>query len=357
MGLGSGLSQGWTGEHLWKVVLVALTLLAGCLLLLLLYTAVAADVYGDNARYLLSAIVQSEAAIIAVVVSLSLVAVQLASGHSPRMMALFRQSRSLWLLLLLYIASMLITLAVLGTVGGHVLVLVWGDTFVLRGVPPVQWGVALAYALAAACFIALVPYIYSMLGMLSPSRLIGALASEITPERTVDYVRSLWGHEGTPAEVFERVGKWGDDPFQPLVDMVSSSMMRYDHATARDGVDAIVDKVETLLEEGSIEENYKEDIAMQVWYHLNELGMLAARLESNAALIGVADALRAIGKMAVKKKFRDTAYWVVEALGNIGERAAEKNLVWAAGRAAGALGGCKQGSIPSRRHRIHSNKE
>ena len=71
----------------------------------------------DTARYLLSALVQSEAAILAIVVTLSLVAVQLtASSYSPRVIDIFRHSLGLWVLTLAYIFTMLYTLCVLKTI-------------------------------------------------------------------------------------------------------------------------------------------------------------------------------------------------------------------------------------------------
>ena len=57
----------------------------------------------DSARYMLSALVQSEAAIIAIVVTLSLVGVQLAAqSYSVRVVEVFRKTPDLWILLLIY---------------------------------------------------------------------------------------------------------------------------------------------------------------------------------------------------------------------------------------------------------------
>jgi len=57
----------------------------------------------DSARYMLSALVQSEAAIVALVVTLSLVAVQLAaSSYSARVIEVFRRTPDLWILMGIY---------------------------------------------------------------------------------------------------------------------------------------------------------------------------------------------------------------------------------------------------------------
>ncbi|MFQ6119549.1 MAG: hypothetical protein ACE5KE_06660, partial [Methanosarcinales archaeon] len=61
-----------------------------------------------NIRYMLSALIQSEAAIIAIVITLSLVAVQLtASSYSSRVMVIFRDSPDLWFLMFSYIGSII----------------------------------------------------------------------------------------------------------------------------------------------------------------------------------------------------------------------------------------------------------
>jgi len=57
----------------------------------------------DSACYLLSALAQSQAAIVAIVVTLTLVAVQLTSQtYSPRVMDLFLKNFAFWILLLVY---------------------------------------------------------------------------------------------------------------------------------------------------------------------------------------------------------------------------------------------------------------
>jgi uncharacterized membrane protein len=53
-----------------------------------------------SARYMLSALVQSQAAIVAIVITLTLIAVQLtASAYSPRVIRIFRNNPDMWILL------------------------------------------------------------------------------------------------------------------------------------------------------------------------------------------------------------------------------------------------------------------
>jgi hypothetical protein len=63
----------------------------------------AAEMYADNARSILCTLVASEAAIVAIVVSLTLIAVELtASAYSPRVIKISLRNPDMWLLLLIY---------------------------------------------------------------------------------------------------------------------------------------------------------------------------------------------------------------------------------------------------------------
>jgi uncharacterized membrane protein len=111
----------------------------------------------DSARYLLSTLVQSEAAIIAIVVTLSLVAVQVAaSSYSSRVIEIFKKMPSLWMLIFIYISAMI--------QGLHVLKLIEaskGNTIGLEN------DILLSYYLGIFAFLALIPYIWNTLGLLN----------------------------------------------------------------------------------------------------------------------------------------------------------------------------------------------
>ena len=93
--------------------LVAFLIITSGLLIALFYPT--CSVSNENARYLLGALAQSQAAVIAVVVTLTLIAVQLASQtYSPRVMDLFLKSWAAFhLLLLIYGTAIMYDLALL----------------------------------------------------------------------------------------------------------------------------------------------------------------------------------------------------------------------------------------------------
>jgi uncharacterized membrane protein len=102
----------------------------------------------DSARYLLSAMVQAQAAIVAIVITLTLIAVQLtASAYTPRVIRVFRNNPDMWLLLGFYGLSMLYGLIVLKIIVGKAGESVSQDVFQFLGFIPMslECAVSLAY--------------------------------------------------------------------------------------------------------------------------------------------------------------------------------------------------------------------
>lgn len=105
----------------------------------------------DSARYMLSALVQSEAAIVAVVVSLSVVAVQLAaSSYSSRVIDLFKNYPDLWIILFIYTYSIFYGLRILK-------IIIEGDN------SQIEYDISTAFQLGMYVFIATILYIYTII--------------------------------------------------------------------------------------------------------------------------------------------------------------------------------------------------
>jgi uncharacterized membrane protein len=76
----------------------------------------------DNERYLISALVQSLAATIALVITLSLVAVQLAAqSYSTRVVDVYKRNPDMWILLGIYIVTIFYGLGLIKIIGLGVL--------------------------------------------------------------------------------------------------------------------------------------------------------------------------------------------------------------------------------------------
>lgn len=142
----------------------------------------------DSARYLLSTLIQSEAAILAIVITLSLVAVQqTASSYSPRVIEVFKNWKSnpdFYLLMLTYLISIVY--------GVWVLKQIWSDNGNIKNFDhrfcSFEAHIWFCYALGAFLLFSLVPYIRHTLDLLKPSNMIEQISKKISQETIESFV-------------------------------------------------------------------------------------------------------------------------------------------------------------------------
>lgn len=195
----------WLSEPKWlnRLALYFLILLMVCIISHSLFSFLGflhTDV--DSARYMLSALIQSEATILAIVITLSLVAVQLAaSSYSARIIDLFKNNPDFWLLIAIYAIAIIYGLGVLKQINSFSNL----ENYILS-----------SYYLGIFALVALIPYILNTLKQLKPSTTIKMLAEKITKQNIT-----------VPDE---------NGPLQLVIDIVRGSLMKYDYETVRDGL-------------------------------------------------------------------------------------------------------------------------
>ncbi len=269
----------------------------------------------DSARYMLSALVQGEAAIVALVVTLSLVAVQLAAqSYSARVIEVFRRTPDLWILMGIYGIAMFYGLGVLKLI----------ENPLVGRISNIEGYVAFAYYLGVFAFVALVPYISNILELLKPSTVINMLKEGITKENILAAIKE---EKTVERDVFQPINvDMEKDPIQPIIDIVRGSLMKYDHETVREGLRAIGDSTINIIKYEKFGEDKKERILKHISSHLTRLGKLAASREdedsANEAIIN----LQKIGETTAEQKLDVATEQVVESLGWIGKTSAEYKL-------------------------------
>jgi hypothetical protein len=263
----------------------------------------------DNARYLLSAMAQSQAAIIAIVITVSLVAVQLgASAYSPRVVKIFKSNPDLWVLLALYGLSISYDFIILKILSAK------SDDL----------HIFISYWLYASAFLLLFPYILSMMNILSPQPIIRKLLEDI-------YVKKEWKER---------------DPFQPIFDIVRSAFMKHDYETVEMGLRGMTAKVIKVINSYDIEKyrfipgkqnpyNPSKDFSEFYCKHLNQIGRLFAKRDEVLTLETVEN-LERIAKSITEKRL-GTEEKVVAALGNIGIISAQKEFQMTTEQTVGAI--------------------
>jgi hypothetical protein len=261
----------------------------------------------DSARYMLSAMVQAQAAIVAIVITLTLIAVQLtASAYSPRVIHIFKNNPDMWLLFGFYGLSMLYGLVVLKMVVGGAGEIVSQDVFWVLGFVPIslECCVSLAYWLEAFTFVALFPYMLNIIDLLKPENIIQRLATKITKDEIIDPEK--------------------DDPIQPIMDIIHGSV-KYDIATTRVGLKEVTDRAIEI-----IDSDIEEKISGSFCDHLGRVGRLTASNRDADSAIEVVTNLCSFWKSTTANKFEFAASRAVQSLKLFGKDAIDHKFEFAA---------------------------
>lgn len=247
----------------------------------------------DNERYLLSALVQSLAATIALVITLSLVAVQLAAqSYSARVIEVYKRSPDMWILLGIYIITIFYGLGLIKIIGLGVL----SDYM--------EGAIFVAYFMGFFAFACLIPYIWNTLASMNPSTLIQLLAEDITTERILNYLR--------------RNGQRGDkDPVLPIIDVVNSALIRKDDETVRNGILEIKNVTMNIFECNHFEETEEANVSKFIIQHIEMIGIQAADKSNENSSISVILALDDIKRKATECKLKKATDEAIKALENM----------------------------------------
>jgi len=198
----------------------------------------------DSARYLLSALVQSEAAILALVVSLTIIAVQhAASTYSIRTIGLFKKSPIVWFAVIIYLIAMITQLFSLR--------LIIDDT------NPPEPLFSISCALGIIAFIVLIPYYLKMLELLEPVTIIQIFSDKIT----YDDLKN---------------NKYMSDKFdtvQPVVNIIVNSLNRSDVGTAIDALNGLIDRISFIINNYKEDETTKIDVVVQQLLFIDNLAI------------------------------------------------------------------------------------
>lgn len=159
----------WTGYYAFFIIAA---IIVSFLYVRVGYPALGlADTNVTSARYLLSSIIQSEAAIIAIVISFTLVAMQLvASSYSPRVIRIFSSGNQMYVILQFYIISI--------SYSAIFLQMLQGETGPVS--PAFEYMVSFSLWSAVFLMIALIPYIRNVLTLLSPETIISLQCDKIS---------------------------------------------------------------------------------------------------------------------------------------------------------------------------------
>jgi hypothetical protein len=270
----------------------------------------------DNALYFLSAMVQSQAAIVSLVITLTLIAIQMAAGsYTPRVVDVMKKSPDMWFLLIIYVESISIGFIALKMV-----------------THPDQSFVSLILILGIYTFLTLFLYIINTINLLRPDEIVKMLVSEIN-------VRNIHQKE------------WTDDIMQPVFDVVHASINRFDVTTTRTGLNQLSKRILVLYP--TFDNDARVEIAKHFCKHIQRSSLIALGNEDEGTIDEI---LNTLEKFCIEiSKYEEEMggpYSVISVIHFIGLNAAEKRLETATIRAGDALLSIGQDAIDTEKNII-----
>ncbi|MCW3130908.1 MAG: hypothetical protein N2V75_12550, partial [Methanophagales archaeon] len=218
----------------------------------------------DSSRYLLSAMAQALAAILAIVVGFSFIAFQLSAQFgNARVFDLVLKSRAFWWLMILYGFSILYDLVLLRMLTEKTVVFF------------VNW-INISVFLCVICFISLFPYAYVTIDQLKPERIIQGIIKIKN-----DDVESL-----------------KRDTILPIVDILNKALRANDPHTLKVGLEAL-EKLNMDRIDSSINSKDKLEIAKYYTGKISRLTEMALSENDEAAVTEITESLGKVGLKAI----------------------------------------------------------
>ncbi len=249
---------------------------------------------------LLTTLIQSEASIIAIVVTLSLVAVQLtASSYSTRVIDIFKRELSFWILIITYTLAITYGIIILKFINGN-------------NILNLNFEIWIAVYMAIFALFALIPYILDILDIMKPSIVIKKLESGIQDHEVLSFIRA--DHK--------------KDPVQPIIDVIHSSLMKHDYGTLSDGLDSIEHYNKFIYKNKGISDNEKGLISDHILRHITRVGKLAVNLKDDYATSRVMDTLFVNAKGSVQISYTGGLLELIYNIRVIAKSAVENDLIF-----------------------------
>ena len=253
----------------------------------------------ENALYFLSSMVQAQAAIVALVVTLTLVAIQTTTtSYTPRVVEVMKKNPDMWILLLIYFIAISYGFIVLKMLPNG-----------MEEPNLVTW----TLIIGVYTFLILFFYLRNTIAMLRPDMIVSLLVKEINAKNISN---NKW------------IKNKEDDSFQPVFDMMYASINRFDLTTTRAGLTTLSDHLWYLFSDPLInyDENKMRDITKHFCTHLERSTLIAIKNGDEGVLREICDILAKYGGRAYDHRLEDITKVVAKALGQMGSTAADKGF-------------------------------
>ncbi|MEN6291846.1 MAG: DUF2254 family protein [Methanobacterium sp.] len=248
-----------------------------------------APTHSDNSLYFTSAMVQAQAAIVSLVITLTLIAIQMAAAsYTPRVVDVMKKNPDLWLLLIIYVGAISYGFFILKIVGDS-------DRFLVSSV----------FLLGIFSFLTLFLYMKNTIALLRPDEIVKMLVDEINDENI---------HEK----------EWTDDIMQPVFVVVHASINRFDVTTTRIGINSLSERLLKIFQ--GFDNSSKKDITKHFCDHIRRSALVALQNDDEGILEEIITVLEKHGIARCKYNDSNIVRPVIKTIEFISLRCVERNL-------------------------------
>lgn len=270
----------------------------------------------SSGLYMISALVQSEAAIIAIVITLSLVAIQhLSSTYSTRVIEVFKDWKSnpdFYIMLLTYVVSILFGLLIIKQIE------VAGSTSHYVS-DRIETQLRIAYGIGFFCFFSLFIYINQTLKLFNPNLILKLLFQKIDHPDTVENAyKDIKNNIKNKNTLFS-----SKKPIHAILDILKSSARNSDFETTKSGLSLLEEKSENIINNKQIENHKKELYLTDIFEDIEYIGILATKTGSEEVTKLICNLLGENGKYSIDS---NTKILTLSSLEKIGCLAAKNNM-------------------------------
>lgn len=264
----------------------------------------------DSARYFLSTLLQCEATIFALVISSSLISLQIISSlYSPVVVQLFKESNIFLKLSAIYIVSIVYGLAVLKIIK---------DT---EASPTMEILYIFAFLAGLITLYSLIPYIRVIIGILNPSNIIHDLIGKLSKDRLLASCNT----------------STNSDPISPIFSIIATSMKRYQEYTALEGITQLQSKIYLILISVELDENEEKCLAGTVYNYIKKIGLMASVTRSDQIAFQIIQWIKQLGLIYNNVALESFAIGASKSLGKIGIAYIESRMIKPADLAIASL--------------------
>lgn len=286
----------WDYTHprlLWGGIFATSFILAFLIAIGIAYTSPNLVITSESARSIISTSNQIQATILAIVISLTLLAVEMtASKYSPRVIDIFKKNISMWVFLFSYIISI--------TIGSIFLTFIDSPNF------PISTTTGTLFLLTLGIFLIFmfIPFVLSTLEFLNPERTIKRLADLIDTQTISPHV----------------------DPFQSVFDVIYGAIKINDFTTMSTGLICAEERFKEIIASGT--GNWQDDyVLFRFFDDIKRCGYLLIEKKEDKYAFEIINRLDAINEWAFKEQNTLVLHRSCPTIEEIAVKACEYGLV------------------------------